>query len=159
MCDSCCEQLESFTHKTAVSTRWPVWEFNRDLLRILADTHARTHTHSHTQQHVCLLKNMFPCSCMILLMLPVSSLTAPPCSLSASLPWCGGALPLLRPARVRLMNSIHQSPVPLIAANPPCRRLALPALHCGRSGSFREQLSFMFQQTREARLGKNGLGS
>lgn len=74
MCASCGEQLESFTHKTAVSTRWPVWEFNRDLLRILADTH----THKHTKQHVCLLKNMFPCSCMILLMLPVSSLTAPP---------------------------------------------------------------------------------
>lgn len=56
--------------------------------------------------------------------------------------------PTFGPARVRLMNSIHQSPVPLIAANPPRRCLALPALRCGRGRSLGEQPSFMFRQNR-----------
>lgn len=84
-----------------------------------------SHAHTHTKQHVCLLKNMFPCCCVVLLMLPVSG-TASPCSLHPSpslpqppsppapLPSLGMAQhsPTFRPALVRLMNSIHQSPVP-----------------------------------------------
>lgn len=113
MCDSCCEQLEGFTHKRAVSTQWPVWELNRDLLPILVDTH----THARTHKTTCLLVAEYV-SIQLHDIAHAPSLRAPTCSQPSSLPWCGGALPLRRPARVRLMNSIHQSPIPLIAANP-----------------------------------------
>jgi len=106
-----------FTHKSAVSTQWSLWKWRVNAMqRCIGNAFGCN-------------GDAFPYYCIPLLMLPFNmchilsvSLSLPP-SLSPMCLYPSLEVLSLKPTRVCLMNSIHQSPIPLIRADPQCHAL------------------------------------